>query len=353
MKYYLDSCALRYLLHPDTYKAGKKAVVDITKYTSTMKENPIITDAVVVFELLNDLDNYEEYFSALKNYDSEIYMFNYNTKVDIQKSFRSARDKHQYEQFFSRLTKVVINRYSLNLTKIIFHYVAYYLEYVNAYNKFNKLLENKLSQHYKKISSLLAPTLQHVTKVMERDLRQMVKEKQFKEDNAARYFDEMCDNISYYCEKIKFEKIELNDFYKKLNNIKDEILSDNFRVKHTCNYENCNLYHKNLFDGNQSLIKENTYELYALNDTPITKLIINKLMNQIFIRKNKTIKLNDIKDAMIADNYLSYVSEHCHPFCSFITFDGDFSKILEKSKDKNIVKSLSTIKSFYKQFLPK
>ena len=104
------------------------------------------------------------------------------------------------------------------------------------------------------------------------------------------------------------------------------------------------LYYQSLTDKNIKIDKE--YTINAIKTNEYTDKIRNKLLNQIAIRQNTNVDFNDIKDALIATNYLEFIKQ-CDEEVYFVTFDYKFIKKLKTCNDINYQNSIKFIDSLF------
>ncbi|MGN1201206.1 MAG: hypothetical protein ACI4R8_02960 [Candidatus Caccovivens sp.] len=345
MKYFLDTCALRYVLgyYEEKY-VEKEFKFNLYKLKNDLKKSELITDGFVVFELLNDIRDIKKFFNDVRKYNSSIYIKFYKYQYELHQRFKMARDNEEYQKFFNKLTDVALRDYTIQLSKIIFTIVSYLIGIEELKNGFRRN-KNENKEYSKKVSEILLPARLHIEKILRSKLRILVNNNMFNEKNAQKEFDFVFNKLGYYFDMLPIDKILKNDFYKLLNRIKDYINEDDFSKSFNGNYTNLPIL-QNYIDT-QNINKNDIINLYCFNDGEVLKPFLNITLNRMFIRKNTNFRLNDIKDAIIAENYLSNAMENVDEDIIFVTFDLRFIKKLRNLTIEPIQNSLRYIDSLY------
>lgn len=345
MEYFLDTCALRYILgYYDEQKVEKKFKFSLNKLKQDLKMGELITDGFVVFELLNEIRDIEKFFTDIKKYESYIYIKFYKHQIKLHNLFQKARDKEEYVQFFYKLSDVALRDYSMQLSKIIFTIASYLIGIEELKNNYRND-ENDYKEYFKNVSNILRPARLHIEKIIRSKLRTLIENNIFNERNAQKKFDFVFNKLGYYFDMLPVEYIPKKDFYKILNRIKDCINADDFSKSYDGAYTNLPVLQSYLQP--QAIKKFDIANIYCFDDGEILKPFLNIILNRMFVQKNTNFQLNDIKDAIIAENYLSKVKEKSDNEIIFVTFDTKFINKLRNIENEHIKKSLSYIDSLY------
>lgn len=346
MKYFLDSCALRYLLGYYKVEAVKEEFkFNLDKFKKDILCGEIVTDAMVVFEILNNCQNVKQFFKDIKNYDSSIYMKFYKNKSDLKYFFQKARDKDEYRRFFYKIASLSLKNYVIQLSKAIFYLFSYFIGIIELNNGFRQD-KNEYIIFSRKVSDILIHARRHVEKVLYAKFFSLVRKNSFNEKNAQAEFTFVINKVGYYMNMLPTKNIDMDSFYKLLNDIKDRIIAEKFETTYNGNFENLNKLQKKL--PKQKINVNKIVNIYVINDGEVLSHFLNITLNKMFVRKSKNFKLNDIKDSLIAENYLSYINEKNDQETIFVTFDTNFKLELSKINNSYIQKSMNYVNSLYK-----
>lgn len=350
MKYYLDTCALRYLLGYSTKGFENKFQYDLEKFKADISKTEIITDAMSVFELFNDIKNFEEYFNVMQQFKHAplIYIKFYKKQTKVHEAFKNARDNGKYSEFFNALTDAFLHDYTPQLSKLIFYFVDQLLHIIYKKYNFSTIQDDKRLELNLKVTEILKPAKAHIEKCIRKKLKNSIQESKFDEDFAQHCFKLVIRKVFFYFNNNFSSQITTKEeFCKKLNNVKDLINQDNFLTPYDGDFPNL----QELANGmpTKKINENQTINLYNFKDSEIFCQFLNVTLNKIR-RGAKKYKFNDLKDAIIAENYLSNVNENNDKDTIFVTFDEEFIKKLRKIQNTNIKKSLDYIDSLHKWF---
>lgn len=350
MKLYLDTNALAYLCNYSQYKSKEDKILNVEKYKNCLNKNELITDYVSVFEIFNHWqEDKSKLFETLKKFDSTFFTPGIKNANKISQAFRNARDKKQVDNFFKTIAPEAAKQYAKELSRIMWHLLGHWIGEIFYYNTNENEDEYRLL--LQKIKSPLKNIELHTRKIFHKNIVDFVDKNCLNQDNIKILFDLVIDTTAYYINKIQFVKYNKTFLVKSFIDILGDIAKENYLVKKTCDYLNQNRYDNYFAEKakTKTIINiKNEYNVNAIKTEEYTDMVRNKLLNQIAIRQNYKVDFNDIKDALIATNYLEYVKE-----CSgveetyFVTFDNKFLKRLQKCNDINYQKSINFINSLF------
>ncbi len=190
----------------------------------------------------------------------------------------------------------------------------------------------------------------HIEKIIRTKLKKLIDNDKFENSNILDAFNNTLNITCFYFNQIPSRRISKDEFYKSLNKIKDEILSDNFSKSYSCNFENFIFFRDfDIANDNYRALEKPSkkrrriYDLHSLNDGIVFKLKLNTILNKLFVN-NEKVEFNDITDALIAESYLQYIKEH-NEDAIFITFDTNFRKSLSHVNNDTIQKSITYIQN--------
>ena len=209
-----------------------------------------------------------------------------------------------------------------------------------------KKYKNEYIIFSRKVSDILIHARRHVEKVLYAKFFSLVRKNSFNEKNAQAEFTFVINKVGYYMNMLPTKNIDMDSFYKLLNDIKDRIIAEKFETTYNGNFENLNKLQKKL--PKQKINVNKIVNIYVINDGEVLSHFLNITLNKMFVRKSKNFKLNDIKDSLIAENYLSYINEKNDQETIFVTFDTNFKLELSKINNSYIQKSMNYVNSLYK-----
>lgn len=350
MKLYLDTNAIAYLCNYSQYKSKDDRILNIKEYQKHLNNSELITDYISIFEIFNKWQNNKnKLFETLKNFDSTFFTPGIKKADKISQAFRVARDTKQFDVFFKKITSVVAKQYARELSRIMWHLLGHWIGEIFYYNTNENEDEYRLL--LQKIKSPLKNIELHTRKIFHKNIVDFVDKNCLNQDNIKMLFDLVIDTTAYYINKIQFVKYNKTFLLKSFIDVLGDIAKENYLVKKTCDYLNQNRYDNYFAEKAKTrtrLKKDKEYILNAIKTDEYTDIIRNKLLNQIAIRQNINVDFNDIKDALIATNYLDYTKEYSDKQeVYFVTLDNKFIKKLKTCNDINYQKSINFIDSLF------
>lgn len=352
MKLYLDTNVIGYMCKLTELGEKKKKKLKITEYECYLQNSELITDYVVLFEAFSQWPNYKlDILDTLLKYNTINYTPAFNGNKKISKAFRNLITTRNVEKFYKTITPIVAKQYSTELSAILWNMFEFWFQFMyyhteNKSNDNNKIFENLQVKLYN--------VANHTTNVFTDNICSLINNNNFSKDSVTIVFANILNTTAYHINKIQFDKYKEDVFLFLYDKALDNIYAEPFKDIKNCDYSNFVKYKNNYEKQFSKLTKiklekdKNWYNFNRISREEFTDIARNKLLNQILLGRNTSITFNDIKDSMIARNYLCYMqNEKPKEETYLLTFDKKFKDILRKCKTLDYQKSINFIDSLF------
>jgi hypothetical protein len=348
MNLFLDSCMVNYLLNYSKFNYKNK-MVDNNELKKNMGKYSITTDWIVIFEVLyHNKCEYTNFFSKINKLSSYYYIYsNRKDKDELYKSIKNAnRNGDQNKEFFNKLSMMVSKIYAKQLQKLLDSYISVlvycHLEFLDYDLKSQRFINME-----KTISKIIKRSCERFYSILWKKILDLINTNKFNEDNVQKMFGNINCIICYYFNKIpavKMSNLEIKNKYRSFNK---DLINEDFNEIKNSKYNNIQEFINYDSSKNKgSKFDPNIFNIYDLEDFPVIKKVINNLFCKIYI-KNKfrpfKIKFNDIKDGLVADDYLHWLKDNNDNTSLFITIDKELIKVLKTIDNENFNRSINNL----------